>query len=81
MKLLYDILSSFVNIEDIWLSKFNEIPSNAFRPINGYQNNLRQIRIDNSITKIGSHVFSNLKSLTILDLLIGNMISISDYAF
>ena len=80
---IFDILSSFVNIEFIFLQDIgvNEIPSNAFRPINGYQKNLRGLNFWNSIHKIGSHAFSNLKNLKVLSLDIFNLNSISDYAF
>ena len=65
-KSIFEILSSFVNIETIFVKDFgfNEIPSNAFRPINGYQKNLRDLGIYQSFTKMGSHAFSNLKNLT-----------------
>ena len=59
-KTIYDILSSFLNIKNIFINGigFKEIPSNAFRPINGYQKNLRVLEILMHITKIGSHAFS-----------------------
>ena len=82
-KSIFDVLSNFGNIEFIKLSDigFNEILSNAFRPINGYQKYLRNLTLNLDVTKIGSHAFSNLKNLTQLTLSIGNLISISDYAF
>ena len=86
---MFEILSSFVNLESIELYEleFKEIPSNAFRPINGYQNNLTKIEIGNFLksvpgpSKIGSHAFSNLKNLGYLTLDIEDLVSISDYAF
>ena len=82
-KIIYEILSNFVNIEFILLSDIglNEIPSKAFRPINGYQKSLKILRLYQDISKIGSNAFSNLKNLTELTLSIENLISIPDYAF
>ena len=82
-KTIYTILSSFMNIESITLSDigFNEIPSNAFRPLIGYQKYLRELEITQTFTKIGSHSFSNLKNLTQLTLDIKDLHSIPDYAF
>ena len=79
----YDILSSFVNVEFIYLNDigFNEIPSKAFRPLNGYQNNLKTLLLDQDLTKIGSYAFSNLKNLTTLSLKCNSLNSIQDYAF
>ena len=58
-----------------------EIPSRAFRPINGYQNDLIEIALESSLSKIGSNAFFNLKYLRYLSLDIENLVSISDYAF
>ena len=82
-KTIFDILSSFVNIESIYLSDigFTEIPSKAFRPLIGYQNNLKNLTFFQEITKIGSHAFFDLKNLSKLSILTRDLISIPDYAF
>ena len=80
---IYDILSSFPKMDSIYLEDigFKEIPSKAFRPINGYQNKLRILYIMEDITKIGNHSFSSLKNLSFLELNIGKLVSFPDYAF
>jgi len=45
-----------------------EIPANAFKPINGYQNKLKTIVIRGKIKTLGDFAFSNLNSLTNLSI-------------
>ena len=81
---IFKILSSFPSIEEISLYNndlFTEIPSNAFQPINGYQNNLRKLYLQNSFTKIGSNSFYNLNNLTLLSFYNARFKSIPDNAF
>jgi hypothetical protein len=48
-------------------TQISEIPSYAFRPINGVQNKLSAISLDNNkIEKIGNYSFYDLKNLTVL---------------
>jgi hypothetical protein len=53
---IFQAFSSMINIQYIYLTdnQIEEIPENAFRPINGPQNNLSLLCIsDNTIKKIG----------------------------
>jgi Leucine-rich repeat (LRR) protein len=50
-------------------SLIEEIPENAFKPLNGTQENLSILNLnDNKITKIGNNAFNHLNSLTQLEL-------------
>ena len=62
---IFDVFSSFPMIEDISLSFNNitEIPSNAFKPINGYQKNLKRLLFGDSFKRIGTSPFFNLDNL------------------
>ncbi len=66
---IFNALSSMINLREISLFRTNitEIPSNAFREINGIQNNLSRIIFDKSpISKIGNSPFYDLNNLEIL---------------
>jgi hypothetical protein len=59
-----------LNLESIIIQNSNilEIPSHAFRPINGIQTKLSKLWIENSIERIGSFLFyylNNLKELAL----------------
>ena len=57
---IFEVLSKFINIETIYLFNNNikEIPSNAFKPINGIQNKLQDLCIyDKSLIKLGKKAF------------------------
>jgi hypothetical protein len=68
----YDIfvmLSSFINLEGVILigTQISEIPSYAFRPINGIQSKLSMIYFgENKIEKIGNYCFYDLENLKYL---------------
>ena len=80
---IYDILSSFVNIERIEIPfiGLNEIPSKAFRPINGYQERLKFLLLGQGFTIIGKNSFSNLKNLDWLSFLSAKFTKMPDYTF
>ncbi len=66
---LFYAFSSFINLEELSLSgtQISEIPSHAFRPINGIQSKLSRIFFEtNKIEKIGNYSFYELKNLTVL---------------
>ena len=68
---LFEAMSRFVNIKEITIrgNNIREIPSNAFHPINGYQNKLNSLTIvDNGIRKLGNNAFYYLKNLTYISL-------------
>ncbi|CAG2159623.1 unnamed protein product, partial [Oppiella nova] len=62
---IFDILSQFVNIESINFSHNNvtDIPSDAFRPINGYQNKLTSLSLSGDFKHLGDNAFASLNSL------------------
>ena len=80
---MFKILSSFVNIQFMYLNGIgvNEIPSNAFEPINGYQDNLKTLTFGDPFTRIGKYAFSNLRNLTHLSLFGYYLEKIEDHAF
>ena len=49
------VISQEISVKDIG---FDEIPSKAFHPINGYQKNLQILSLWQDFTKIGNHAFS-----------------------
>ncbi len=68
---LFTALSSMANLETIFItnSMIEEIPDNAFRPLNGPQNKLYDIGLEyNKIKKFGNNAFKNLHFLNGLDL-------------
>ena len=79
----FDILSSFVNIESMYVNGVitKEIPSEAFRPIIGYQESLKYLTLGYGFTTIGKNAFSNLKNLESLSLFEARFNSMPDYAF
>ena len=81
---IFEILSSFPSIESIILYNndlITEIPSNAFQPINGYQNNLKTLTFYGPFTKIGNNSYFNLDHLTWLGFFYAQIKSIPDNAF
>ena len=79
---IFEILSSFVNIEFIYLNEkgLNEIPSKAFQPINGYQERLKHLFLGYFV-EIGKIAFSNLKNLVWLTFSQAEFDSMPDYTF
>jgi hypothetical protein len=69
---IFHMLSSIISLEEIDLCYTNitQIPSNAFKPINGAQNNLTFITFENSssIAQIGDNPFYYLNNLNFLQL-------------
>jgi hypothetical protein len=70
---IFKILSFMIKIEYIRLdnTKITEIPSYAFRPLLGYQNNLRYLYIRSrtgGIQKVANYVFYDLNSMLELSL-------------
>ncbi len=81
---IFQALSSMKNLEVLYLFNTNisEIPSNAFRPINGIQNKLYLICFDYSpIEKIGNNPFYDLNNLTYLSFKFSLIDSIPKNAF
>ncbi len=79
-------LSSFINLEGLELirTEISEIPSYAFRPINGIQSKLLGIDFHKSkIEKIGNYSFYDLKNLTELSLSLNplKLISMNSFDF
>jgi hypothetical protein len=61
---IFKILSLVKNIEeiDIYYTKIDEIPSNAFKPLMGIQNNLKILQFDcSNIKKLERMLFISLK--------------------
>lgn len=83
----YDIfksLSKFKNLNDLYVINTNitEIPSNAFTPINGFQDNLTELRISgHNLVNISSNAFYNLNSLSDLDIHYSSIKTIPSNAF
>lgn len=69
---IFGIFSKFSNLESLTIdnSRVEVIPSLAFRPLNGYQNKLKFIKISGSLRKVMNNAFYNLNSLSYLN--IGN---------
>ena len=81
---IFNVLSKFVNIEFIFLNDNNvkEIPSNAFKPFNGFQNKLKEIYIRDKVLKnLGENSFFSLDSLTTLSFFGTSINSIPKNAF
>ncbi len=81
---IFRAISSMVNIERFYIfnSLIEEIPDNAFRPVNGSQNNLKDIGLyQNKITKIGNNAFKHLNYLLSLGLEQNKLDHISENAF
>ncbi|CAG2111711.1 unnamed protein product [Medioppia subpectinata] len=81
---LFEALSKFVNIEDIDLSYNNlqQIPANAFKPINGYQTKLKDIIIcDTTIEVLGAKAFWSIPALNSLSVYDTAISHIPDDAF
>jgi Leucine-rich repeat (LRR) protein len=81
---IFSAISSMVNITYAQISNslIEEIPENAFKPLNGTQKNLSILNLnDNKITKIGNNAFEYLDSLTQLELDGNKLNHISENAF
>ncbi len=81
---LFLMLSSMVNLEELKISYTNidAIPSHAFRPSNGNQNNLGSIDFfNNKIKEIGDSPFYYLNNLYHLTFFSNHIASISKTAF
>jgi hypothetical protein len=81
---IFTAISSVVNIESVFISQtlIDEIPENAFRPLNGSQNNLTSLRFNgNKITKIGNNALNHLTYLSRLEFNRNNLSHISKNAF
>ena len=80
---LFYSLSKFRNLEtlEIFDTNITEIPSFAFKPINGYQNQLKTISIKGKMfRRIGDNAFRYLNSLTNLTFVDTSIALIPDYA-
>jgi hypothetical protein len=83
----YDIFTAFssmnnLEVLNIMYTNLEEIPENAFRPLNGLQNNLSTIYLyNNKISKIGNNAFKYLNSLTELHLTSNFVDNIPENAF
>ncbi len=81
---IFRAISSMVNIERFYIfnSLIEEIPDNAFIPVNGSQNNLKDIGLyQNKITKIGNNAFKHFNYLLSLGLEQNKLDHISENAF
>ncbi len=81
---IFYMLSSFINLETIYLcfTNITNIPSHAFRSVNGIQDKLSVIVIDtNPIVEIGDNAFSALNNLILLDFFSTAFQSISKTCF
>jgi len=80
---LFYALSTLTNATTIGLYRTNitEIPDNAFRPIIGYQNKLKNLQLVGNIQKLGNDAFYNLNSLESLQIYGNSIKSISPNAF
>ncbi len=83
----YDIFTAFSSMTDlevlnIMYTNLEEIPENAFRPLNGLQNNLSSVNFyNNKISKIGNNAFKYLNSLTELQFISNSVDIIPENAF
>ena len=78
------ILSKLKNLEILLIfnSNITEIPSNAFKPINGYQKQLKTIDINSkTVGKIGENSFRYLNSLENISLVNTSIDFIADNVF
>jgi hypothetical protein len=81
---IFTAFSSMTNLEvlNIMYTNLEEIPENAFRPLNGLQNNLSSINFyNNKISKIGNNAFKYLNSLTELQFISNSVDIIPENAF
>ena len=90
---VWKLLSRFVNVEEIhvglngsddyYYPYENVVPSQAFVPLNGKQNNLNKMTFDfsNNIMAIQKMAFYNLENLTKLTFFNGSLKKIQDQAF
>ena len=82
--LIFETLSKFVNATVIILidNGVTEIPSNAFKNIVGKQDKLETLFLGGgALRKLGNNAFSQLKSLTELEITSTSIEFISEYAF
>jgi len=80
---LFTAISLMVNLEELSIKESNiiEIPTDAFRQINGQQKNLKLIEINSALKKIGKNSLENLPSLKTLRLNNNNINYVSESAF
>jgi Leucine-rich repeat (LRR) protein len=81
---IFTAISLMPNIESVQItnSLIEEIPDNAFRPLNGEQTNLTKLYLfGNKIKRIGNNAFEYLTSLKRLELYSNDINHISDKAF
>jgi hypothetical protein len=81
---IFAAISSLLNIERVFITSnlIEEIPDNAFRPINGLQTNFYDLALyDNKINKIGNNAFTNLQYLSNLQIDANKVNHISKNAF
>jgi Leucine-rich repeat (LRR) protein len=81
---IFAAISSMENLEELTIgySLIDEIPENAFQPINGTKNKLTQIFLmNNKISKIGNNAFGNLTYLNEIDLENNKLDHIPEKAF
>ena len=81
---IFEVLSKFKRVEYIYLGQSNitEIPSEAFKPVNGNQDHLINIHINStSLAKIGERAFFHLNSLNFIQISNTNIQTIPANAF
>jgi hypothetical protein len=81
---LFHMLSSMINLESVELdyTSITAIPSHAFQPVNGIQNNLTYVDfLFSLIEEIGNNSFYHLNNLKYLSFYWNNLRSISKTAF
>jgi hypothetical protein len=81
---LFHMLSSMINLEklELYYTSITTIPSHAFQPVNGIQNNLTSVNFFSSlIEEIGNNSFYHLNNLKYLSFFVNNLRSISKTAF
>jgi hypothetical protein len=81
---LFHMLSSMINLEkvELYYTSITAIPSHAFQPVNGIQNNLTFVNFFSSlIEETGNNSFYHLNNLEYLSFFVNNLRSISKTAF
>jgi Leucine-rich repeat (LRR) protein len=81
---IFAAISSMQNLEELTIgySLIDEIPENAFQPINGTKEKLTRVFLmSNKISKIGNNAFANLTNLTEIDFEYNKLDHISEKAF
>ncbi len=81
---IFTAIRSMVNIESVFIGQtlIDEIPENAFRPLNGSKNNSTSLYFNGKkITKIGNNAFNHLTYLSCLEFSRNNLIHIPKNVF